>query len=33
VEYNNNVLMIPQKNNNNRDDLKISNRETIDLDV
>ncbi len=33
VEYNNNVLMIPQKNKNNRDDLKISNRETIDLDV
>ena len=28
-----NVLMIPQKNNKLKDDLKISTRENIDLDV
>ena len=33
VEYGNDLLVIPAKNNKKRDDLKISSRENIDLDV
>ena len=33
VEYGDDVLVIPSKNNKDKDDLIISNRENIELDV